>query len=173
MKPMKFTLLLLPFLLLTSCASEASDATQEGDPDQTSQPAPGTRPQPVVSGGIRYQLMVLDDLRDVKGCTFLLRPEDAEEGLYLYGFNYGEGPGEGLFGGSFQTLETVSEEEGNADGGGPITFVHANDAYEVTTTVTQERQVDSELWEVSGTVTIRDRESGASLRVRVVGEQGC
>ncbi|NJB87211.1 hypothetical protein GGR26_002991 [Lewinella marina] len=163
--------LLFPFLLFTACGSEESPSTPEPDAAGVTEPAPGTRPQPVVSGDITYRLLTLEEFRDVEGCTFLLWPEGAAEEQYLYGFNYGEGPAEGHFDGQLQTLETVSEDDGNESG--PVTFVHANDEFEVTTTVTRERQVDSELWEVSGTVTIRNRQSGATLKVRVLGEQGC
>ena len=54
-----------------------------------------------------------------------------------------------------------------------MTFVHQNDDYEVTTTLTRELQVDTEVWEVSGDMLVRERGSNKTLRVRVLGQQGC
>ena len=116
--------------------------------------------------------MAPNQLREVEGCTYLLWPKNGTSERYVYGFNYGEGPAEGMFGGNFQTLEVVSEEEGENENG-PVTFVHRNDAYEVTTTVTREVQTSPELWEISGEISVRERDSGKTLRMRVLGEQGC
>ena len=170
---MKTLLTVLPLLLL--CCSSGDDVPP-GDATSAppvTRPAPGQGPQPAVSGDVSYTLMDLNDLRDVEGCTFLLWPENEESGHYVYGFNYGEGPAEGMFGGSFQTLEVVRENDNDDDPNAPETFVHANDDYEVTTTVTRERQVDGELWELSGEILVRERATGKTLQVKVLGEQGC
>ena len=170
---MKTLLHLIPLFLLACSAGEDLPPGDAASAPPVTRPAPGVTPQPVSSGDLDYRLMSLEELREVSGCTFLLWPEYESAGHYIYGFNYGEGPAEGMFGGSFQTLEVVSENDNDDDGNAPETFVHANDDYEVTTTVTRERQIDSELWELSGTIVVRERATGKTLRVRVLGEQGC
>ncbi|PPK87270.1 hypothetical protein CLV84_0208 [Neolewinella xylanilytica] len=170
---MKTLFCLIP-LLFFACGpgAELPPGDVESAPPAT-QPAPGATPQPEVSGDIDYSLLTPGQLREVEGCTYLFWPENGTSDRYVYGFNYGEGPAEGFFGGAFQTLEVVSEEETEGSVSGPVTFVHENDDYQVTTTVTRERQIDNELWELSGTVVVRDRASGKTLRIRVLGEQGC
>lgn len=165
------TLSLLPVLTLLACGPADTPAAAAADPAQTSAPAPGTQPQPIVSGDVSYRLLAATDFREVEGCTVYLRPENAPEGTYAYGFNYAEGPAEGVFDGNRQILEIVSEDNDSDDR--PATYVHANDSYEVTTTVTLENQVDNELWEVSGTVVIRNKRNGKTVRMKVLGEQGC
>ena len=170
---MKTLLQLFPLLLLACTAGEDVPPGEATSAPPVTRPAPGVTPQPATSGNLDYRLMSLEELREVEGCTFLLWPEDESAGHYVYGFNYGEGPAEGIFGDSFQTLEVVSENNNEDDINAPETFVHANDDYEVTTTVTRERQIDGELWELSGEVLVRERATGKILKVQVLGEQGC
>ncbi|WP_116126325.1 hypothetical protein [Lewinella sp. IMCC34183] len=171
---MKNWLLLPLFSLLLACGgADEVQTAGSGTADHTVAPAPGVQPPPPppAAGGESYTLLELSDFREVEGCTVLLWPEDGESGRYVYGFNYAEGPAEGRFGGRLQSLEVESEEAGTE--GRPNTYVHANDDYEVTTTFTRENQVDSELWEISGTVIVREKRSGKTVRISVLGEQGC
>ena len=160
---------LLILLCLVSCGGETTNPPPAQEAPRVTAPAPGTAPQNAVSGDLPFTLLGLGDFRSVEGCTVLLRPEGTDAERYVYGFNYAEGPAEGIFEKDFQTLEVEREEtDGNTS-----TYVHTNDAYEVTTTLNREIQVDNELWEVSGTVTVRNRQTGKTVRVRVLGEQGC
>ena len=89
---MKTLLFLFPILLLACSSGESVPPGDAESAPPVTMPAPGQQPRPVISGGIEYDLLELDDLREVTGCTFLLRPENEASGRYVYGFNYGEGP---------------------------------------------------------------------------------
>ena len=155
-------------LLLLACGRTDADQSSVTAPNETSAPAPGVRPEPPATGDVSYQTTTLSDLKEVEGCSVLLKLDDGTEG-YVFGFGYPPGVAEGHFGGQHRQFGFVEEQQE----GDQTRYVHASADYEVVTTLSTEGKVGDEVAGVSGTVVVRELASGKELRLTVVGEQGC
>ena len=175
-----FCLLLVSSLLLAcgptdSALGELPDNEERPVTAETSGPAPGTTPTPTATGDLDYELFGMGDLRVIDGCSCLVYPEDGsfDEGLLL-ALSLGNDTGnvaEMSIDGRQVTVPQISET--SISNSRNTTYLYANSQYEVTAALTEENQTAPEVTEMSGTVTIREVETGRTARVRVLGECGC
>ena len=164
--------LIVPFVLLvltcnhTATAPATKPSKASTDRDNIASPAE--------TDNLFFTLVDQNDFRAFEGCCYLLWPEGGSYEKALFGFSFHYGTGEALLDGTTQIFEKVSETEVAESLGAVKTFIHTNDLYEVTTTVTfDSMHIYEEAWYLSGTVTFRELATGATLRVSVLGDQGC
>ena len=164
---------LLPLILMLtlSCGGESSERTDiSPDPINTSEVLPTQN----TDHELTYQVMAQLEPDYVEGCGYRLWPDgrDINQIVFLFSSHYGTG--EAILGGNSQRFEKISESENKPTLKGTKSFVHGNDAYEVTTVVTFEGMHDMEEgWVLSGTVTFVERATGKKIRIAVQGDQGC
>jgi hypothetical protein len=126
-------------------------------------------PTPATAGTIPYTTFDLGE-RSVDGCSILLREKGTAADAFVFAMGYPEEPAEMTLDGAVQRLAFVAEREAGPES---THYTHANDRYEVMTTVTVEDREGNEVFSVSGRVEVRDQRKERRLTIRVVGEQGC
>ena len=164
---------LLPLILILTlrCGGGSSDTTHI-PPDPINIPEVALTPD--TDHELTYQLMAQREFKYVEGCVYELWPDgrDIDEIVFLFSSLYGTG--EAILAGNSQRFEQISESENRPTLKGTKTFVHGNDAYEVTTVVTFESMHDmEEVWDLSGTLTFVERATGKTVRIEVQGDEGC
>lgn len=172
------SLLLCLFVLLTSCGErgerEPVGMREDPGPDEeiVALEARVDEPNedaPIASGALPYEFMVLEDFEEVEGCSFLLMPEENQNG-YILGFDQLEGVAEGHFDGAKRTMQFVAKSGEDTE---TTRYTHANDEYESITRITGEVQKSPEVFGVTGKITIKRKSDGTSVSFDVVGERGC